>query len=122
MADAAWMQEVLEEQLQLEQEREAEFDILHRFVGFRGSGGHLDRCIHCDGNDDDDDDVYREEAQRVWAMREAEWEKERRARERLMQEVRIAWVCLSLWGSPPKPKPTLTLNLICVSCSTLAKS
>uniref|UniRef100_A0A3B3QWT9 Trichoplein keratin filament-binding protein n=1 Tax=Paramormyrops kingsleyae TaxID=1676925 RepID=A0A3B3QWT9_9TELE len=85
VADAAWMQEVLEEQLQLEQEREAEFDILHRFVGLTGSGGHLDRCIHCD--DDDDDDVYREEAQRVWAMREAEWEKERRARERLMQEV-----------------------------------
>jgi len=30
----------------------------------------------------------REEAQRVWEKREAEWEKERRARERLMREVR----------------------------------
>lgn len=31
--------------------------------------------------------LVREEAQRVWEKREAEWEKERRARERLMQEV-----------------------------------
>lgn len=30
IADAAWMKRVIEEQLQLEQEREAEFDILHR--------------------------------------------------------------------------------------------
>lgn len=30
----------------------------------------------------------REEAQRVWEKREAEWEKEKRARERLMREVR----------------------------------
>uniref|UniRef100_A0A671SFD1 Trichoplein keratin filament-binding protein n=1 Tax=Sinocyclocheilus anshuiensis TaxID=1608454 RepID=A0A671SFD1_9TELE len=58
VADAAWMKRVIEEQLQLEREREAEFDIL-----------------------------YREEAQRVWEKREAEWEKERRARERLMREV-----------------------------------
>uniref|UniRef100_A0A8C8GHP8 Trichoplein keratin filament-binding protein n=1 Tax=Oncorhynchus tshawytscha TaxID=74940 RepID=A0A8C8GHP8_ONCTS len=58
VADAAWMKHVIEEQLQLEREREAEFDVL-----------------------------YREEAQRVWEKREAEWEKERRARERLMQEV-----------------------------------
>ncbi|XP_042613307.1 trichoplein keratin filament-binding protein-like, partial [Cyprinus carpio] len=58
VADAAWMKRVIEEQLQLEREREAEFDIL-----------------------------YREEAQRVWEKREAEWEKERRARQRLMQEV-----------------------------------
>ncbi|XP_049906234.1 trichoplein keratin filament-binding protein [Epinephelus moara] len=58
IADAAWMKRVIEEQLQLEQEREAEFDILHR-----------------------------EEAQRVWEKREAQWEKERKARERLMQEV-----------------------------------
>ncbi|KAA0716737.1 Trichoplein keratin filament-binding protein [Triplophysa tibetana] len=56
--DAAWMKRVIEEQLQLEKEREAEFDIL-----------------------------YREEAQRVWEKREAEWEKEKRARERLMREV-----------------------------------
>ncbi|XP_068422689.1 trichoplein keratin filament-binding protein [Clinocottus analis] len=58
IADAAWMKRVIEEQLQLEQEREAEFDILHR-----------------------------EEAQHVWEKREAQWEKERKARERLMQEV-----------------------------------
>lgn len=30
IADAAWMKRVIEEQLQLEREREAEFDILHR--------------------------------------------------------------------------------------------
>ncbi|CAM9334128.1 unnamed protein product, partial [Lampetra planeri] len=58
VADAAWMKQVIEEQLQLEREREAEFD-----------------------------NVHREEAQRVWEKREAQWEKERRARERLMQEV-----------------------------------
>ncbi|KAJ8005958.1 hypothetical protein DPEC_G00123280 [Dallia pectoralis] len=58
VADAAWMKQVIEEQLQLEKEREAQFEIL-----------------------------YREEAQHVWEKREAEWEKERRARERLMQEV-----------------------------------
>ncbi|AWP07067.1 putative trichoplein keratin filament-binding protein [Scophthalmus maximus] len=58
IADAAWMKQVIEEQLQLEQEREAEFDRLHR-----------------------------EEAQRVWEKREAQWEKEKKARERLMHEV-----------------------------------
>ncbi|XP_032370936.1 trichoplein keratin filament-binding protein isoform X1 [Etheostoma spectabile] len=58
IADAAWMKHVIEEQLHLEREREAEFDILHR-----------------------------EEAQHVWEKREAQWEKERKARERLMQEV-----------------------------------
>lgn len=30
VADAAWMKRVIEEQLQLEREREAEFDTLHR--------------------------------------------------------------------------------------------
>lgn len=30
VADAAWMKRVIEEQLQLEREREAEFEILHR--------------------------------------------------------------------------------------------
>ncbi|KAM8885958.1 trichoplein keratin filament-binding protein isoform 1-T1 [Spinachia spinachia] len=60
IADAAWMKHVIEEQLRLEQEREAEFDILHR-----------------------------EEAQRVWEKREAQWEKEKKARERLMQEVLV---------------------------------
>uniref|UniRef100_A0A3B4ZCX7 Trichoplein keratin filament-binding protein n=1 Tax=Seriola lalandi dorsalis TaxID=1841481 RepID=A0A3B4ZCX7_SERLL len=58
IADAAWMKRVIEEQLQLEREREAEFDILHR-----------------------------EEAQHVWEKREAQWENERKARERLMHEV-----------------------------------
>ncbi|KAM6944756.1 trichoplein keratin filament-binding protein isoform 1-T1 [Lycodopsis pacificus] len=60
IADAAWMKRVIEEQLQVEEEREAEFDILHR-----------------------------EEAQHVWEKREAQWEKERKARERLMQEVLV---------------------------------
>ncbi|XP_010768943.1 trichoplein keratin filament-binding protein [Notothenia coriiceps] len=58
IADAAWMKHVIEEQLELEREREAEFDILRR-----------------------------EEAQRMWEKREAQWEKERKARERLMLEV-----------------------------------
>ncbi|KAK0138108.1 Trichoplein keratin filament-binding protein [Merluccius polli] len=57
-ADVAWMKRVIEEQIQLEREREAQFTLL-----------------------------YREEAQNVWEKREAEWEKERRARERLMREV-----------------------------------
>uniref|UniRef100_A0A3B5AG27 Trichoplein keratin filament-binding protein n=1 Tax=Stegastes partitus TaxID=144197 RepID=A0A3B5AG27_9TELE len=69
IADAAWMKRVIEEQLQLERQREAEFDILHR-----------------------------EEAQRVWEKREAQWEKERKARERLMHEVyllaQVAVVCV----------------------------
>ena len=30
---------------------------------------------------------FREEAARMWEKREADWEKERRARERLMKEV-----------------------------------
>ncbi|XP_061529295.1 trichoplein keratin filament-binding protein isoform X2 [Phycodurus eques] len=57
-ADAAWMNRVIEEQLQLEREREAELDFLHR-----------------------------EDAQRVWDNREATWERERKARELLMREV-----------------------------------
>ena len=32
VADAAWMKHVIEEQLQLEREREAEFDVLYRSV------------------------------------------------------------------------------------------
>lgn len=32
VADAAWMKQVIEEQLELEREREAEFDILYRSV------------------------------------------------------------------------------------------
>ncbi|KAK7934103.1 hypothetical protein WMY93_004999 [Mugilogobius chulae] len=58
IADAAWMKQVIEEQLQLEKEREAELDYLHR-----------------------------EEAQLVWEKQEAQWEKEKMARERLMKEV-----------------------------------
>ncbi|XP_030074200.1 trichoplein keratin filament-binding protein isoform X1 [Microcaecilia unicolor] len=57
-ADAAWMKHVIEEQLHLEREREAEVDLL-----------------------------FREEAKQVWAKREEEWERERRARDRLMKEV-----------------------------------
>ncbi|XP_071946544.1 trichoplein keratin filament-binding protein-like isoform X2 [Antedon mediterranea] len=57
-ADAAWMRQVVDEQIQLEKAREAELDML-----------------------------YREEAQRHWNKREAEWERERLARERLMSEV-----------------------------------
>uniref|UniRef100_A0A1A7X0A4 Trichoplein keratin filament-binding protein n=1 Tax=Iconisemion striatum TaxID=60296 RepID=A0A1A7X0A4_9TELE len=58
VADAAWMKRVLEEQLKLERDREAEFETVHR-----------------------------EEAQRMWEKREAQWEKEKKARERLMHEV-----------------------------------
>ncbi|KAM8962005.1 trichoplein keratin filament-binding protein [Pelodytes ibericus] len=57
-ADAAWMKRVIEEQLHLERQREAELDTL-----------------------------FREEAKQVWAKREAEWERERNARNRLMKEV-----------------------------------
>lgn len=32
---------------------------------------------------------FRDEAARMWQKREAEWEKERRARERLMKEVSL---------------------------------
>ncbi|XP_069475505.1 trichoplein keratin filament-binding protein [Ambystoma mexicanum] len=57
-ADAAWMKRVIEQQLHLEREREAEVDTL-----------------------------FREEAKQVWEKREEEWERERRARDRLMREV-----------------------------------
>ncbi|XP_069817454.1 trichoplein keratin filament-binding protein [Dendropsophus ebraccatus] len=57
-ADAAWMKRVIEEQLHLERQREAELDTL-----------------------------FREEARQVWEKREAEWERERNARNRLMREV-----------------------------------
>ncbi|KAM9822105.1 trichoplein keratin filament-binding protein [Syngnathus typhle] len=59
-ADASWMNRMIEEQLELEREREAEFDLLHR-----------------------------EEAQCVWEQREAIWEQERKARELLMHEVLV---------------------------------
>jgi len=58
VADAAWMKQVIEEQLQLEREREAELQLL-----------------------------LREEAKEMWEKREAEWARERSARDRLMSEV-----------------------------------
>lgn len=57
-ADAAWMQQVLEQQLQREREREAELQTL-----------------------------LREEAKEMWEKREAQWARERSARDRLMAEV-----------------------------------
>ncbi|XP_004709599.1 trichoplein keratin filament-binding protein [Echinops telfairi] len=57
-ADVAWMKQVLEKQLQLEKEREAELQVL-----------------------------LRDEAKEVWEKREAEWARERSARDRLMSEV-----------------------------------
>nr|XP_009683094.1 PREDICTED: trichoplein keratin filament-binding protein [Struthio camelus australis] len=58
VADAAWMKRVIEEQLQLEKEREAELQT-----------------------------IFREEAKKVWEKREEEWEREKKARDRLMSEV-----------------------------------
>ncbi|KAM9055283.1 trichoplein keratin filament-binding protein isoform 2-T4 [Megaptera novaeangliae] len=57
-ADVAWMKRVIEEQLQLERAREAELQML-----------------------------LREEAKEMWEKREAEWARERSARDRLMSEV-----------------------------------
>ncbi|NXA05540.1 TCHP protein, partial [Sapayoa aenigma] len=57
-ADAAWMKRVIEEQLQLEKEREAQLETL-----------------------------FTEEAKKVWEEREKEWEREKKARDRLMHEV-----------------------------------
>ncbi|XP_065707606.1 trichoplein keratin filament-binding protein [Patagioenas fasciata] len=58
VADVAWMKRVIEEQLQLEKEREAELQT-----------------------------IFREEAKKVWEKREEEWEREKKARDRLMSEV-----------------------------------
>ncbi|NXD31011.1 TCHP protein, partial [Spelaeornis formosus] len=58
VADAAWMRRVVEEQLQLEKEREAELDT-----------------------------IFREEAKKLWEKRQEEWEREKVARDRLMSEV-----------------------------------
>ncbi|NWX46726.1 TCHP protein, partial [Steatornis caripensis] len=58
VADVAWMKRVIEEQLQLEKEREAELQT-----------------------------VFGEEAKKVWEKREEEWEREKAARDRLMTEV-----------------------------------
>ncbi|NXU79074.1 TCHP protein, partial [Oreotrochilus melanogaster] len=58
VADAAWMKGVIEEQLQLEKEREAQLQT-----------------------------IFKEEAKKVWEKREEEWEREKKARDRLMTEV-----------------------------------
>ncbi|NXD77141.1 TCHP protein, partial [Halcyon senegalensis] len=58
VADVAWMKRVIEEQLQLEKQREAELET-----------------------------IFREEAKKVWEKREEEWDRERKARDRLMNEV-----------------------------------
>ncbi|NXX25111.1 TCHP protein, partial [Nicator chloris] len=58
VADVAWMKRVIEEQLQLEKEREAELET-----------------------------IFREEAKKMWEKREEEWEREKVARDRLMSEV-----------------------------------
>ncbi|NXG62521.1 TCHP protein, partial [Hemiprocne comata] len=58
IASVAWMKRVIEEQLQLEKEREAELQT-----------------------------IFREEAKKVWEKREEEWEREKKARDRLMTEV-----------------------------------
>lgn len=57
-ADAEWMRQVIEDQIRLEKTREAELEML-----------------------------YQDEAARMWQKRDAEWEREKKARERLMQEV-----------------------------------
>ncbi|TRZ23150.1 hypothetical protein HGM15179_004004 [Zosterops borbonicus] len=58
VADVAWMKRVIEEQLQLEKEREAELET-----------------------------IFREEAKKIWEKREEEWQREKVARDRLMSEV-----------------------------------
>ncbi|KAJ7309866.1 hypothetical protein JRQ81_007940 [Phrynocephalus forsythii] len=58
VAAVAWMKEVVEDQLRLERERAAELET-----------------------------IFREEAKQVWEKREEEWERERKARDRLMAEV-----------------------------------
>ncbi|NXT49875.1 TCHP protein, partial [Pluvianellus socialis] len=58
VADVAWMKRVIEEQLQLEKEREAELQTM-----------------------------FSEEAKKVWDKREEEWEREKAARDRLMNEI-----------------------------------
>ncbi|NWR30090.1 TCHP protein, partial [Tachuris rubrigastra] len=58
VADVAWMKRVIEEQLQLEKEREAELETL-----------------------------FTEEAKKVWEMMKEEWEREKVARDHLMKEV-----------------------------------
>merc|ERR1712002_843297 len=57
-ADAEWMKQIVEEQMEFEKQREAEIDML-----------------------------FQEEAKKVWEKREMEWDKEKNARQRLMKEV-----------------------------------
>lgn len=49
VADVAWMKRVLEEQLQLEREREAEFDLLYRLGGGARGGASFILGFTCDG-------------------------------------------------------------------------
>lgn len=56
--DVSWMKKVMEQQLKLEKEREAELDLM-----------------------------YREEARQVWNKQEGVWKKEREAREQLVRDV-----------------------------------
>ncbi|NWS51322.1 TCHP protein, partial [Chunga burmeisteri] len=58
VTDVAWMKHVIEEQLQLEKEREAELQT-----------------------------IFREEAKKLWERMEEEWERETAARDHLMNEV-----------------------------------
>lgn len=88
VADAAWMKRVIEEQLKLERQREAEFESLHRWVSTCRDSA--DSCFTREPTQLAD---FREEAQRVWERREAQWEKERKARERLMREVSLEEFC-----------------------------
>ncbi|NXU18705.1 TCHP protein, partial [Pardalotus punctatus] len=67
VADVAWMKRVIEEQLQLEKEREAELETIFRRKILPLS--------------------FREEAKKIWEKREEEWEREKAARDRLMNEV-----------------------------------
>ncbi|KFP75709.1 Trichoplein keratin filament-binding protein, partial [Acanthisitta chloris] len=60
VADVAWMKRVIEEQLQLEKEREAELQT-----------------------------IFREEARKLWEKRKEQWEREKIARDCLMTEVLV---------------------------------
>lgn len=59
-ADALWMKQIVEEQMEFEKQREAEIDML-----------------------------FQEEAKKVWEKRKLEWDKEKKARQRLMNEVLV---------------------------------
>ncbi|POI32411.1 hypothetical protein CIB84_003837 [Bambusicola thoracicus] len=80
VADAAWMRRVIEEQLQLEKEREAELQNIFRCV--------CTSVVHCLKRMNLSF-TFREEARKVWEKREEQWKKERMARDRLMNEVTL---------------------------------